>query len=64
MSMKDKLKSMLKGHESQVGKGVDKAGDVVDKKTRGKYRGQVDAAQERLKDQFGTERGQDQPPQP
>ncbi|MFF2508997.1 antitoxin [Streptomyces sp. NPDC058067] len=62
MSMMDKLKSMLKGHEEQAGKGVDKAGDMVDDKTQGKYSGQVDQAQDKLKDQFG--RGdQGQPPQ-
>ncbi|MCB5910710.1 antitoxin [Streptomyces pinistramenti] len=62
MSMMDKLKSMLKGHESQTGKGVDKAGDYVDEKTQGKYRSQVDKAQDKLKDEFG--RGdQGQPPQ-
>ncbi|MFI7102391.1 antitoxin [Streptomyces sp. NPDC050161] len=62
MSMMDKLKSLLKGHESQTSKGVDKAGDYVDSKTQGKYKSQVDKAQEKLKDQFG--RGdQGQPPQ-
>ncbi|MFJ3931138.1 MULTISPECIES: antitoxin [unclassified Streptomyces] len=59
MSMMDKLKSMLKGHEDQAGQGVDRAGDTVDKKTQGSYEGQVDAAQDRMKDQFG--RGE-QPP--
>lgn len=27
MSALDKIKKMLKGHEQQVGKGIDKAGD-------------------------------------
>jgi hypothetical protein len=64
MSVMDKLKQMLKGHETQAGKGIDKAGDVVDDKTQGKYGGQVDTAQEKAKDQFGsTDRGQDTPPQ-
>ncbi|GAA3168442.1 MULTISPECIES: antitoxin [Streptomyces] len=53
MSMLDKLKSLLKGHEEQAGKGVDKAGDYVDEKTQGKYSGQVDKAQDRLKGEFG-----------
>ncbi|MFD5465046.1 antitoxin [Kitasatospora sp. NPDC127059] len=58
MSMLDKLKSMLKGHEDQASKGVDKAGDYVDERTEGKYTSQVDTAQDKLKEQF-----RDQPPQ-
>lgn len=58
MSMMDKLKNLLKGHEEQGDKAVDKAGDTVDQRTEGKYSGQVDAAQEQLKNQF-----RDQPPQ-
>ncbi|MGW2375757.1 antitoxin [Kitasatospora sp. NPDC001683] len=58
MSMLDKLKSLLKGHEDQAEKTVDKAGDTFDERTQGKYSGQSDAAQEKLKDQF-----RDQPPQ-
>ncbi|MFC9178788.1 MULTISPECIES: antitoxin [unclassified Streptomyces] len=62
MSALDKIKKMLKGHEDQAGKGIDKAGDMVDDRTKGKYSGQVDTAQDKLKQQFGTERGQDEPP--
>ncbi|MEV7782188.1 antitoxin [Kitasatospora sp. NPDC088351] len=58
MSMIEKIKQMLKGHESQAEKGVDKGGDMIDERTQGKYSGQVDTAQEKLKDQF-----RDQPPQ-
>ncbi|MEU9040681.1 MULTISPECIES: antitoxin [unclassified Kitasatospora] len=57
MSMMDKLKSLLKGHEEQADKAVDHAGDTVDERTQGKYSGQVDAAQEQAKNQF-----RDQPP--
>jgi hypothetical protein len=52
---------MLKGHEDKAGQGVDKAGDYVDGRTQGKYSGQVDTAQDKLKDQFGRDRNQ--PPQ-
>ncbi|MFI5688008.1 antitoxin [Streptomyces sp. NPDC051636] len=62
MSMMDKLKSMLKGHESQAGKGIDKGGDYVDDRTQSKYTSQVDTAQERLKDELGREQGRDNPP--
>jgi hypothetical protein len=54
MSMLDKLKGMLKGHEDQAQKGVEKAGDAVDQKTQGKYSSQVDTAQEKLNDQLGN----------
>ncbi|MBT2449984.1 antitoxin [Streptomyces sp. ISL-43] len=63
MSAMDKLKRMLKGHEEQAGQGIDKAGDFVDEKTQGKYRSPVDTAQEKLKEQLGNDRGQEEPPQ-
>ncbi|MFM9371130.1 antitoxin [Streptomyces sp. Da 82-17] len=62
MSAMDKLKKMLKGHEDQASKGVDKAGDMVDEKTQGKYSKHVDTAQQKFKDQLGQggqERGQE-----
>ncbi|MEU6894603.1 antitoxin [Streptomyces sp. NPDC046557] len=59
MSMMDKLKQMLKGHEAQAGQGVDKAGDAFDQRTGNKYRGQTDMAQEQLKRRIGPE---DPPP--
>ncbi|MGJ5805747.1 antitoxin [Streptomyces europaeiscabiei] len=62
MSVMDKLKQMLKGHEDQAGQGVDKAGDFVDDRTQGKHSGQVDSAQERLRRQMGSEQtGQSDP---
>ncbi|MFI1202489.1 antitoxin (plasmid) [Streptomyces sp. BHT-5-2] len=64
MSVLDKLKQMLKGHEDQAGKGIDKAGDYVDERTQGKYQSQVDTAQDKLKEQLGgTDRDTDRPPQ-
>ncbi|MFF0793546.1 antitoxin [Streptomyces spiralis] len=63
MSMMDKLKGLLKGHEEQAGKGIDKGGDYIDERTQDKYRGQVDTAQDRLKEQMrDQDRGPDQPP--
>ncbi|WP_406060267.1 antitoxin [Streptomyces sp. NBC_01077] len=65
MSVFDKLKGMLKGHEDQASKGIDKAGDLVDDKTQSKYSSQVDTAQEKLKEQLGgTGQQPDSPPQP
>ncbi|KOG85583.1 antitoxin [Streptomyces varsoviensis] len=54
MSMLDKLKGLIKGHEDTARKGVDKAGDAFDQKTQGKYSGQVDSAQQKLNDQMGS----------
>ncbi|MFD7630937.1 antitoxin [Streptomyces sp. NPDC059851] len=65
MSMIDKIKQMLKGHEGQAAQGVDRAGDFVDQKTRGKYARHVDTAQEKLKEQLRrpeTGQGEDEPP--
>ncbi|MEE1753206.1 antitoxin [Streptomyces sp. SP18CS02] len=61
MSMMDKLKQMLKGHESQTSKGVDKTGDFVDDRTQGKYKGHVDTAQEKLREQYGTDPNKEPP---
>ncbi|GGV22100.1 MULTISPECIES: antitoxin [Streptomycetaceae] len=66
MSMLDKLKNMMKGHEDTVQKGVDKGGDMIDEKTGGKYSGHVDTAQQKINDQLGNQSmpGEDRPPQP
>ncbi|WP_031079522.1 antitoxin [Streptomyces sp. NRRL S-118] len=61
MSMMDKLKHMLKGHGEQTGRAVDKAGDAADDRTQRKYTRQVDTAQEKLKDQYGRDPGQEPP---
>ncbi|MBP0456419.1 antitoxin [Streptomyces montanisoli] len=64
MSMLDKLKGMMKGHEDTAAKGVDKAGDAVDKKTGNKYQSQVDSAQKKMDEQLGGQAtpGDDNPP--
>ncbi|WP_221350663.1 antitoxin [Streptomyces beigongshangae] len=62
MSVMNKLKDMLKGHPDRTGKGIDKAGDAVDDRTRGKYSGHVDTAQDKLRDQFGGDGRDDRPP--
>ncbi|WP_030606455.1 antitoxin [Streptomyces sclerotialus] len=61
MSVMDKLKQMLKGHEEQAGKGIDKGGDMLDERTQGKYSGQVDTGQDRLKGQLGPDQGKEPP---
>ncbi|MCL3995679.1 antitoxin [Streptomyces lavenduligriseus] len=54
MSMLDKLKQMIKGHESTADKGIDRGGDYLDQRTGGKYQSQVDTGQDKLRDEFGT----------
>ncbi|WNI33532.1 antitoxin [Streptomyces sp. ITFR-6] len=56
MSMLDKIKDLMKGHPDQARQGVEKGGDIVDKKTGGKYSGQVDSTQQKLNDQLGDKR--------
>ncbi len=56
MSMLDKIKGLMKGHPDQARQGVEKSGDFVDKKTGGKYGGQVDSAQQKLNDRLGDKR--------
>ncbi|MEW2587293.1 antitoxin [Streptomyces virginiae] len=63
MSMMDKLKQMLRGHESQADQGIDKAGDFVDGKTQGKYSSQVDTGQDKLREQLRRDQGNPPPPQ-
>ncbi|MER5821231.1 antitoxin [Streptomyces mirabilis] len=65
MSMLDKLKGLLKGHEDQARQGVDKAGDVFDAKTGNKYQGQTDTVQQKLNEQLGNRPSdEERPPQP
>ncbi|MDN5571909.1 MAG: antitoxin [Propionibacteriaceae bacterium] len=54
MGIFDDIKNTADAHEAQVEAGIDQAGDFADSKTGGKYAGQVDQAQEFLKDQVGA----------
>jgi hypothetical protein len=42
MSFLNKAKQFLDKHDKQVDQALDKAGDVVDKKTHGKYSSHID----------------------
>ncbi|CAM5444522.1 antitoxin [Streptomyces abikoensis] len=55
MSMLDKLKGLLKGHEDTARQGVEKAGDAFDARTENKYQSQVDTAQQKINEQLGTQ---------
>ncbi|MGW1197786.1 antitoxin [Streptomyces sp. NPDC002536] len=62
MSMLDKLKGLLKGHEDTARQGVDKAGDAFNEKTQNKYQSQVDTAQQKINEQLGSDKPQDNQP--
>ncbi|WP_245839011.1 antitoxin [Nocardia donostiensis] len=47
--MADKALGLARKNADKVDTAIEKAGDLVDKKTGGKYAGQVDAAQEAAK---------------
>ncbi|MEU1450426.1 antitoxin [Streptomyces mirabilis] len=65
MSMLDKLKGLLKGHEDQARQGGEKAGDAFDAKTGNKYQGQTDTVQQKLNEQLGNRPSdEERPPQP
>ncbi len=49
----NKAKDFIADNPDKVEQAVDKAGDLVDDKTEGKYADQVDTAQEKAKDFLG-----------
>ena len=49
MGFMDTVKNLLSKNADKVDTAIDKAGDLVDKKTQGKYVSQVDKAQEAAK---------------
>ena len=50
MGLLDKIKGALQGKGKQVSDGIDKAADVADDKTGGKYTEHIDSAAEKAKD--------------
>ena len=53
MGIFDKAKELLGQHDEQVVAAIEKAGDLVDEKTGGKFEGQVDQAQDLLQEKTG-----------
>ena len=49
MGFLDKVKSLVSQNADKVDQAIEKAGDIVDQKTRGKYASQVDKVQEAAK---------------
>ncbi len=71
MAFLDKVKNLLAKNADKVDTAIDKAGDMVDKKTQGKYAQHVDKVQDAAKkavqdnaDRAGQQSGQVPPPQP
>ena len=63
MGIFDKAKDALSGQEDKVDAGIERAGDMVDQKTEGKYVEQVDQGQEMAKDKL-RDFAADEPDQP
>lgn len=61
MSILNKIKGMLSKNANQVDDAIDKAGDFIDDKTKGKYADKVDKAQDVAKDLVDKVDGDDQP---
>ncbi|MBW8483580.1 antitoxin [Actinomadura sp. PM05-2] len=69
MSIVDKVKEMLGQNAGAAKKAVDKAGDMVDQRTGGKYADKVDQVQEKARGYIdgggsGTARPQEAPQEP
>ena len=66
MAFLDKLKTVLAKNADKVDTAIDKAGDIVDKKTQGKYTQHVDKVQDAAKkavDKNANQTGQVPPTQ-
>lgn len=50
MTIVQKIMDLLGKNADKVGPAVDKVGDMIDKKTGGKYKDQVDTAQQKAKE--------------
>lgn len=53
MSFLDKAKDLAGEHGDKIGEGLDKAADLINEKTGGKFEGQIDAGVEKAKDLLG-----------
>ena len=63
MGFLDKVKDLVSKNADKVDTAIEKAGDLVDKKTQGKYAGQVDKVQEAAKKAARQNAPGTQPPQ-
>lgn len=61
MGIFDKAKDLAGAHQDKVDSLVDRAGDMLDQRTGGKYASHIDRGQEALKGQYGDPRGEEAP---
>jgi MT0933-like antitoxin protein len=57
-ALKDRAAGMMSEHGEKVGQGLDKAGQMVDEKTGGKYGDQIGTGVQKAKDMLGQKTGQ------
>lgn len=62
MGIFDKAKDLAAEHADKVGQGIDKLGDVVDRKTGGQHAAHVDRAQDEAKRRVEALRAEKQGP--
>lgn len=55
MSFLDKAKDLAGEHSDKIGEGLDKAADLINEKTGGKFEGQIDGAIDAAKGFIGGE---------
>ena len=60
MGLMDKIKAMISGNTDKVKEGVEKAGDMVDDKTGGKFGDKVDMAQEKASEMIDKQAGEEE----
>jgi len=58
MGLLDKIKDMVGGNADKVKGGLDKASDMVDEKTGGKFSDKIDMAQEKIGDVIDGQAGE------
>jgi N-acetylmuramoyl-L-alanine amidase CwlA len=61
MSVLDKVKDLLSKNKDKVDQAIDKAGDIADQKTQGKYSDKIDKVQEAAKKAVQDKGGQNPP---
>ena len=55
MGLMDKIRGMLKGNADKAKGAVEKAGDMIDEKTDGKFADKVDMAQDKVGEMLDKE---------
>jgi hypothetical protein len=64
MAFLDKVKNWVSKNPDKAGSAIDKAGDLFDQKTKGKYTDKVDKAQSAAQNYVNKNNPQQPPPQP